>query len=304
MKSFAPIILFVYNRPHHTERTLDFLEKNTLAQNSDVYIYSDAAKSENDRDLVIKVRNLIKKPRLFKSVTIVERKENWGLSENVINGVSSVIDRYDKVIVFEDDLESSPLALEYFNTTLDLYEHEPKVMQISGYNLPLKDVINLPDAFFFRVVNSWGWATWKRAWDFFEGDINKLTKDLTKSDIYEFSIEGKENFWKQVKEFKHGKINSWAIRWYLSVFKQKGLVLYPRYSFIQNIGTDGSGTHSDIETTYAVQLATQLPDKFPTEIKENPVAFQSIKYFYAHRKGSPQKRLIRFLKKKWNNRRK
>lgn len=304
MEKFAPIILFVYNRPHHTERTLNFLEKNTLAQNSDLYIYSDAPKSNKDMDLVSKVRNIIRKPRSFKAITIVERTENWGLAANVIDGVSSIIDRYDKVIVFEDDLESAPLALEYFNKTLDLYEHEPRVMQISGYNLPLKDVTNLPDAFFFRVVNSWGWATWKRAWIFFEEDINELTKNFTKPDIYEFSIEGKENFWKQVKEFKSGKINSWAIRWYLSVFKQKGLILYPKYSFIQNIGTDGSGTHSDIETTYTVQLATQLPEQFPTKIEENPDAFQSIKYFYTHRKGSLLKRLIRFLKKQWNNRRK
>jgi hypothetical protein len=165
---------------------------------------------------------------------------------------------------------------------------------------PVQDADKLPETFFFRVANSWGWATWKSAWQHFNSDIEELTKDFSKDKIKQFSIDHSENFWKQVKEFKAGKINSWAIRWYLTVFNQQGLNLYPKRSMIQNIGTDGSGTHSDNDAVYQVQLATDAVTMFPIEIEENKQAYDAIKYFYKHRKGNLLKRIFRYMRKKWN----
>ncbi|TYR37743.1 glycosyltransferase [Sphingobacterium phlebotomi] len=299
MQTLAPIILFVYNRPKHTRRTLEALEKNLLAKDSLLYIISDAAKNADAVENVNTIRAIIREPWDFKHITIIERQKNWGLAENVIDGVTKIINEHDKAIVLEDDLETSPYALTYFNDALHRYEHEERVMEISGYMYPVEHPKRLPKSFFFRVANSWGWATWKRAWNHFNPDINALTQHFKRKDIRRFSIEGKENFWKQVKEFKAGKINSWAIRWYLSVFNQHGLVLYPRQSMIQNIGTDGSGTHSDLDNVYHVELATQKVKYFPKEIVENEKAYEAIKYFYAYRKGNIAERLIRFLIKKF-----
>lgn len=299
MRTLAPIILFVYNRPKHTRRTLEALEKNLLAKDSLLYIISDAPKNADAVENVNKVRAIIREPWDFKHITIIERQKNWGLAENVIDGVTKIINDHGKAIVLEDDLETSPYTLTYFNDALHRYEHEERVMEISGYMYPVEHPKRLPKSFFFRVANSWGWATWKRAWDHFDPDINALTKHFKRKDIRRFSIEGKENFWKQVKEYKAGKINSWAIRWYLSVFNQDGLVLYPRQSMIQNIGTDGSGTHSDIDDVYHVQLATQKVKYFPKEIVENEKAYEAIKLFYAHRKGNIVERLLLFLIKKF-----
>ncbi|MBB2954251.1 glycosyltransferase [Sphingobacterium sp. JUb56] len=298
--STAPIILFVYNRPDHTLRTLKALENNNLASESELFIYADAAKNEQSKAAVEQVREIINRNWRFKSVTLTLRESNCGLAANVIDGVTKIVEQYGQVIVLEDDLVTSPFALEYFNDALELYRHQDQVMQISGYGYPVKDIETLPETFFFRVANSWGWATWDRAWNRFNSDINALTDDFTAEQIHQFSIEGKENFWKQVKEFKTGKINSWAIRWYASVFKNNGLVLYPRNSLTQNIGNDGSGTHTAAETTYQVVLANKKITQFPQEIQEHAQAYQSIKYFYAHRKGSLLQRGIRFAKKKLN----
>ncbi|RZF60119.1 glycosyltransferase family protein [Sphingobacterium corticibacterium] len=299
MQTLAPIILFVYNRPKHTRRTLVALEKNLLAKDSLLYIISDAAKNADAVENVNHVRAIIREPWDFKHITIMERQKNWGLAENVIDGVTKIIEEHGKAIILEDDLETAPYALTYFNDALHCYEHDERVMEISGYMYPIENPKRLPKTFFFRVANSWGWATWKRAWKQFNPDINALTKHFKRKDIRRFSIEGTENFWKQVKEYKAGKINSWAIRWYLSVFNQDGLVLYPRHSMVQNIGTDGSGTHSDIDDVYHVELATQKVKYFPREIRENEKAYEAIKHFYAHRKGNIAERLIRFLIKKF-----
>lgn len=300
MNNIAPVILFVYNRPDHTIRTLSALENNKLADQTTLYIYSDAAKNEKSVQAVTEVRKIINKQWNFKEVIVVERTENWGLAANVIDGVTKVVHAHGKIIVLEDDLETSVFALDYFNKALERYKDQEQVMEISGYSYPLKDLNKLPETFFFRVANSWGWATWDRAWKYFNPNIDEIVSDFTAAQIHQFSIEGKENFWKQVRELKAGKINSWAIRWYASVFKKNGLVLYPRNSMTQNIGNDGSGTHTASESTYQVALAEHPVAYFPTEISENKQAYEAIKHFYAHRKGSLFNRAIRFFKKKIN----
>lgn len=297
--NIAPILLFVYNRPQHTRKVLMALESANLAPESELFIFSDGAKNANNIELVNQVRAIISEPWAFKNITIIERNNNLGLAANIIDGVSKVIKKFGRAIILEDDLEISKYGLEYFNNALTQYQFDEKVMEISGYMYPVKDKDKLEESFFFRVANSWGWATWARAWNHFEQDINKLTENFSEEDIKRFSIDHTENFWKQVEQFKAGKINSWAIRWYLSIFNKNGLVLYPRESMIQNIGTDGSGTHSDEDTIYTVQLANKNISFFPKEIEENKVAYESIRYFYKHRKGSFVKRLIRYAKKVW-----
>lgn len=298
-QNIAPILLFVYNRPKHTRRVLTALENANLAAHSEIFIFSDGAKNANQIDLVNQVRAIIREPWNFKNITIVERNNNLGLANNIIDGVSSLVKKYGRVIVLEDDLEISKYGLEYFNSALTQYQFDDKVMEISGYMYPIKNKEILDESFFFRVANSWGWATWARAWNHFEKDINKLTEHFSKEDIKRFSIDHSENFWKQVQEFKAGKINSWAIRWYLSIFNKNGLVLYPRESMIQNIGTDGSGTHSDEDTIYTVQLANKPINYFPKEIEESKAAYEAIRYFYKNRKGSLINRAFRFAKKIW-----
>lgn len=300
MLMLAPILIFTYNRPLHTRRMLEALENADLAQESDVFIYSDGAKNANAIDEVNKVRSIIAEPWNFKNITIIERERNIGLAENIISGVSQVVKKYGKVIVLEDDLKISKVGLRYFNDALNFYQYNDKVMEISGFMYPIKDANKLPETFFFRVANSWGWATWDRAWKKFNPNIDELIADFDNDKIKRFSIDHTENFWKQVQEFKAGKINSWAIRWYLTLFNHDGLALYPRESMIQNMGTDGSGTHSDADTAYSVELASEPITYFPKEIEENKYAYEAIKYFYRHRKGSLINRAVRFAKKQLN----
>lgn len=299
MQHLAPIALFVYNRPEHTRRTISHLQKNLLADESRLIIFSDAPKSEKDKDSVERTREFIKTVDGFKSIRIVERTQNMGLAESIIDGVSQLTEEYGKVIVFEDDLLTSPYTLKYFNQALKRYQGEDRVMQIGGYMFPLQNEDQLPNTFFFRATSSWGWATWKRAWDKFEPNINTLYKQFDRQKIREFSINGKMNYWNQFMDFKNNKNNSWAIRWYASVFLNKGLVLYPAKSLIDNIGHDGTGVHSNIEDTYQVSISREPIESYPDEIEENKIAYQAILHFFKHRKGSWLKRGKKFLINKW-----
>ena len=295
MQNLAPIALFVYNRPEHTRRTISYLQKNLLADESRLFIFSDGAKTDEDKAKVEQVRHLIKEVTGFKSVKVISRKENLGLANSIIAGVTQLVNEYGKVIVFEDDLLSSVYTLQYFNEALTRYANEDKVMHVGAYMYNLANK-KLPQTFFYRAATSWGWATWARAWKDFEPNVDVLINQFDKKKIDQFSIDGTMNFWKQVEQFKAGKNNSWAIRWYASIFLKGGLTLNPSTSLIHNIGHDGSGVHSNNETTYKVQIAKKAVKQFPTEIKEDTQAYAAIKHFLKNRKGTLLQRGVRFVK--------
>lgn len=297
MQHLAPIALFVYNRPEHTRRTLKFLKENLLAEESRLFIFSDGPKDETQQLIVAEVRGIIRSIEGFKSVELIERKSNFGLADSIIDGVSMLAAKYGKVIVFEDDLITSPRTLQYFNDALNRYQDEERIMHIGAYMYPLKNK-NLPQTFFYRAATSWGWATWERAWKDFEPDIDKIIAQFDGAKKHQFSIEGTMNFWKQIKEFKYGKNNSWAIRWYASVFLKGGLTLNPSQSLINNIGHDGSGVHSGLSDIYTVFVDHKPVSFFPENIEENPEAYSAIKSFLKNRKGSLFQRLLRYAKER------
>ena len=239
----APIALFVYNRPWHTQQTVEALKKNELSKESDLFIFSDGAKTAVDAENVRRVRDYINTIDGFRSVTVEKKERNYGLANSIIGGVTTLCDKFRKVIVIEDDLVVSRYFLEYMNAALKRYEQDEKVMQISGHMFPV-EIASEHDALFLPFTTSWGWATWKRAWDQFDPTMNGYEK-LRKSKMLrrKFDLDGSYAYFKMLELQVKGKIDSWAIRWYLSVFMLDGLTLFPVKTLVNNIGFDGSGTH-------------------------------------------------------------
>jgi hypothetical protein len=294
MQQFAPIALFVYNRPQHTERTLKYLQQNEIASESRLFIFSDAAKTPDDEDKVKEVRQILKTAYGFRKVEIIERKTNAGLANSIISGVSQLVKDYKQVIVFEDDLISSPHTLTYFNEALNRYRDEERIMHIGAYMYPLK-ANTLPQTFFYRAATSWGWATWQRAWEHFEPNIDSLIAQFDDKKKKDFSIDNTMNFWKQMQDYKRGNNDSWAIRWYASIFLKGGLTLNPAQSLVNNIGHDGTGIHSGINDIYNVIINPKRITEFPMVIEENQEAYQMIKAFLNNRKGTFWQRIKRYL---------
>lgn len=247
MNQLSPIILFVYNRPVHTQRLLKSLSKNYLADKSELFIFADGIKKNDSKDNVHKIketRRIIRLEKWCKKVTIIERKNNLGLANSIISGVNKIINKYGKAIVLEDDLILSRFFLKYMNAALVKYAHEDRVMEISGYMYPV-DVRVKNDAIFLPLTSSWGWATWKRSWKKIDYKMKGIKILENNPEIRKkFDIDGAFPFYRMLINQKKSKINSWAIRFYLSVFLQGGLTLFPRKTLSINAGFDGSGTHS------------------------------------------------------------
>ncbi len=250
----APILLFVYNRPEHVKRTLAALEQNILAKESELFIYSDAARSPQDKASVAEVRKIIRTALpFFKQVNILERETNWGLARSIIDGVTTQINRYERVIVLEDDLIVAPYFLKFMNDALDTYQHEEKVGHIQACDFTQN--ASLPDTFLIKWTGSWGWATWKRAWKYFNPDGKALLEELQRRKLtYTFDFNGKYGYTRMLRRQTEGKNNSWAIRWNASLFLNDILSLNVGKSLVQNEGFDGSGTNCGGGNLYASRL--------------------------------------------------
>ena len=280
MIDLAPIVLFVYNRPIHTEQTVEALKKNRLSEQSELFIFSDAPKTKAHEKEVCVVRQYISQITGFKSINIIEREVNFGLARSVIDGVTSVVNEFGRIIVMEDDLIVSPYFLEFMNTALDTYKNENEVMHISAYMFPIGD-LDLPETLFFRGASCWGWATWARAWDFFEADTKKLLDAIRMQKLeYEFDIQGTVGYTKMLENQLNGSIDSWAVRWYASVFLNGGNCLHPSKSLVNNTGHDGSGIHCGRSSIYDVEVLNIKPSINSQEIKENTEGLKAIKQFY------------------------
>lgn len=239
---YAPITLYVYNRPEHTLRTVEALKKNLLASESDLVIFSDGSKREEHYDKVVEVRQYICQIKGFKSVTIVERETNLGLARSIISGVNETVERYGRVIVLEDDMVTSPYFLTYMNEALEKYVDDDRVVSIHGYVYPVKQ--HLPEAFFLTGADCWGWATWKRGWACFNGDGQYLLGELKRRGLTgAFDYDDTYPYTKMLEGQIKGLNDSWAVRWYASAFLAGKVTLYPGRSLVHNIGNDNSGTH-------------------------------------------------------------
>ena len=282
MTDFAPIVLFVYDRPEHTKRTIEALQKNEGAQDTELFIFSDAAKNEGANSNVDKVRAYINDIDGFKKLKVIERSKNWGLAKSIIEGVTDIVNKYGKIIVLEDDLVTSPYFLKYMNTGLKLYEKQEHVWHISGWNYPINSV-DLESVYLWRLMNCWGWATWKNRWNYFENNSEKIINTFTKNDIYKFNIDGSEDFFGQIRENHKGKINTWAIFWYATIFKNNGLCLCPNKTLVLNIGNDGSGKHQLNDNSYSSEVDTNPDFAFTIQLQENKLSIKRLKYFYKKR---------------------
>lgn len=292
----SPILLFVYNRLTHTQRCVEALLKNPLASESELFVYSDGAKDASQQETVNEVRNYIHSISGFKNIIVIERNENWGLARNIIDGVTTQINQYGRVIVLEDDLVVAPHFLKFMNDALEAYKNEPQVGHIQGCDFTQDPT--LPDTFLIKWTGSWGWATWDRAWKHFNPNGKALLQELEARKLtYTFDFDGKYGYTRMLRRQIEGKNNSWAIRWNASLFLKGILSLNVGRSLVQNEGFDGSGTNCGGGGLYASQLyLKELPVVPISPIEENLEARHAYVRYYA-RTNSFWAKAIRRIKR-------
>lgn len=296
--TLAPIILFVFNRLEHTINTLEALKKNILAKDSDIIIYSDAANNKKDFNKVIQVRKYISNISGFKSVKVIKRKKNYGLARSIKNGITQVINKYGKAIIMEDDILTSKFFLNFMNDSLSFYKNNKKIWHINGWNYPSFNLIK-NDVYADRMMNCWGWATWKDRWGKVNFNVNEIINKFDKKKIYQFNLNNSENFYHHLQANQKEEIKTWAIFWQATIFLNKGLCIRPNISYTHNIGFDNSGVHCSYLMINKYK-DNRLNQKEKIELinykKENTQSIKSVMNFYKKNNFF----LIRYINKYYN----
>ena len=295
---FAPIVIFAFKRPEHLKQTLDALAENDEAKYSDLFIYCDGAKPNVGNDVLEKVDQVIsisKSENRFKNVEVIVRKTNFGLSKSVISGVTEIIKKHGNIIVLEDDIFVSKNFLKFINQGLKLYKNDAKVYGVTGYCFPSAKNIK-QDTFFLPIMSSWGYATWVDRWDKINFNGFELLKEVKRKKLEEEINFGQLNYLKMLQDQVEGRNDSWAVRFYVSMFLKQGVFLYPNKTLLLNIGLDGSGFHclpqnNVNSTTFDISTDISLNK---TEITLNPKILKAFKQ--GHRKKKDM--VIQSVKKK------
>jgi hypothetical protein len=241
----APIVLFIYNRPQHTKKTLQALHENKEAAHSILYVFADGPKdnaSGDDLKTICETRDVVKEMLWCKEVILIPREKNMNLEDNVIDGITTVINKHGKAIILEDDLISSPYFLKYCNDGLNMYRDAKQVFSINGFMFPVNFDAGATTFLSPYATSSWGWATWADRWNQLELQpqyINTINDSDFLTNRFNF---GKVNILYMLKH-----MNTWDSRWFYTAFVRNGLGLFPTKSLIKNIGFDSSGSHSGNE---------------------------------------------------------
>ena len=293
----APIVLFTYKRLETLKITIAALLANRLAAESDLIIYSDGPKKQEDEPIIQEIRTYLQTITGFKSVRIHESNTNKGLATSIINGVSEVMAEYHKAIVLEDDLITSTNFLDFMNEGLNKYEAQKKVYSISGYAFDFKDKDFKEDGYFLNRSWSWGWASWEDRWNDIDWDVKDYAFfEKDSKQIKGFSKLGSDVYG-MLKKQMNGQVDSWYIRSTFHQFKIKGLSLYPTISKIDNNGFDAIATHnSGLKNRYLTSFdnSDNFIFKFPDKIEINVELQKSFVY-----KMSFTTRFINKLKEKF-----
>lgn len=271
----APVVVFVYKRLEHTIQTMESLMNNTLASETEVFVFSDGYKGDKDRKEVEKVRKYIgslKKNNPFKAFSVIEAEKNRGLANSVISGTTEIIKKYKRVISVEDDLLLSPYFLEYMNRALDVYEKDYRIWSVGSHSAKLPFMNNYKyDVYFCHRASSWGWGTWLDRWEKVDWSVKDYKSfKLNMPQRRKFNLGG-DDMASLLDRQMCGLKDSWAIRWCYAQYKDGSYCVRPTEPVIINIGQDGSGTHCTTNMYADAVMSTKTSWNYPNFFEDKEI---------------------------------
>lgn len=261
----APVCLFCYNRLYETKKTIEALKNNFLANQTDLFIFSDAPKTASQYEKVNELREFLHTIVGFKSITIKKYKVNNGLVKSIKKGVTQTLKKKGKVIVLEDDLITSRNFLDFMNKALDFYKLNNKIMSISGYSFPLiTNFFSKNDVYMYPRFFSWGWATWEDRWETINWNSNFYIDHPERSKFKKTLKKGGSDQFRMLSNTNIGKLSSWAIIFSSHLALNSGFSIVPKLSKVANIGFSEEATHTKYthKVIYKTILDTSLNREF------------------------------------------
>jgi hypothetical protein len=263
----TPVVLIIFNRPHHTERVFDAIRQ---AKPSKLLVIADGPRTTRpeDKEKCASARAIIDRVdwecQVFKNYSDI----NLGCDPRIIDGLNWVFDTVEEAIILEDDCIPHSTFFPYCEELLDRYRHDPRVMNISGQNVLFGRKRTEYSYSFSRFTLCWGWATWRRSWQYFDIDLKlwpevrdkRFMKDILE-DPYAVKV------WERTAQMLYdGRLTGWDFKWMFSCWLQNGLCIISDRNLVTNIGYGAEATHSHDEKDPYIKMAIEaleFPLKHP-----------------------------------------
>lgn len=263
------IAIFAFRRPQHLARVLASLTQQIRPCSLPVHLFLDGARNDADREAVAATRQTAESFNERLPLFVHTSANNQGLYESLTGGISAVLNKHEQVIILEDDVVVSPYFLDYMLSALASYSSEPAVASIHAYLPPLS--IDLPDTFFLRGSDCWGWATWRDRWSLYRHDAAVMAAEIRSRGLARaFDLGGRVPNLRLLDDRAAGRSSSWAICWHASCFLADRYTLHPGRSLVRNIGLDHSGEHCAPSVSLEAVLTDAPLPVLRQRVEENP----------------------------------
>jgi hypothetical protein len=242
-----PLALFIYNRPKVLARTMVKIRENRPKR---LYVFADGPKSGDgaDQRKCDEARGLLEHVDWPCEVFRVYNDENYGLRNQIEEKLSFLFAREVAAVILEDDCLPENDFFRFCEDGLHAYEKSPQLMAITGNQY----LATQPNPFLSRFPHCWGWATWRRAWQDYDGNISGWPEFKRSSYWQSEYLPEEKRYWEPLLDRVHkGELNSWAYRWLATIWMHEGLVLTPPGNLVSNIGFGEDGTHCHAPTPLA-----------------------------------------------------
>ena len=261
-KLTTPVALLIFNRPETTEKVFAEIAKIKPTR---LLVVADGPRQGRigEYEQCQKTRDIINRVDWSCEVSTNFADVNMGCKARVASGINWIFEQVNEAIILEDDCLPEQSFFRFCQEMLERYKDDPRVGMVSGGNLQAGRRRGKGDYYFSRYTHIWGWATWRRAWQYYDPDI-KLWPQFKSDGWIEkfFDTKGEQHYWRQSFDWVYsGELDTWDCSWTFTAMTQRFLQIVPNVNLISNIGFGAEATHTHIVSEHA-NLPTQ-PLHFP-----------------------------------------
>lgn len=265
-----PVVFFVFKRPGTTRQFLDLMAQAGVEK---IYLFGDGPRNEDEKHVTDQVKSAVEQfAHDNPQIQLISNfsPTNKGLKNSIISGLNQVFSLEKAAIIIEDDCYPSPDFFRFVSSMLTRYQNEPRIMSINGSSVGGKYRYSYG---FTKYSQCWGWATWARAWQFYDPTLAEFNHrswaSLARSLKFDWLMKW---YWHtMLTVVKAGLIDTWDFQWSYAHMRQGGLAISPAVNLVSNIGFDQVATNTKTKTrVFQLQInRLQFPLTHPPQIKEN-----------------------------------
>jgi hypothetical protein len=259
----TPVAFLIFNRPDTTARVFEAIRQ---AKPPKLLVVADGPRPDRPDDIekCKATRAIIDGVDWDCEVLTDYSDVNLGCKNRVSSGLDWVFDTFEKAIILEDDCLPEPSFFRFCQELLEHYQNDERITSIVGCNFQFGRRRTKYSYYFSQINLIWGWATWRRAWHYYDSDIS-LWREVKQDNLLKYILRDPQEvkYWTKIFQRTYDEdINSWGYRWILSCFLQHGLAVTPNRNLVSNVGFGVNATHTtnDISPINSVNVeAMEFP---------------------------------------------